>query len=227
MNIDNFASRCHILHKDIGDVKSWIWPKDDNQTFDLIVYDYFTSIRPLFEKHFGDNKNGSVIQAGGNCGVYPLLYTEFFKHVYTFEPDPLNFFCLVNNCQFPQIVKFNAALSDKCELLSIENIVPENRGMIRVNNTDSNKFIPSMTIDSLDLKDIKFIQLDLEGFEVNALSGAEKTIEKYKPLVLLESGDVNNPADLQHIKDVEEKMKSLNYKSMGHINRLDILYTPN
>jgi len=227
MNINNFGSKCHLLYKDIGNIKSWVWPIDDHQTFDIIVYDYFTTIRPLLEKQFGMTKDGVVIQAGGNCGVYPLLYTEFFEHVYTFEPDPLNFYCLVNNCQFPQIIKFNAALSDKGELLSIENTVPSNRGMIKVNNTGINKYIPSMTIDSLELENVKFIQLDIEGFEVNALNGAEKTINKCKPWILLESGDVNNPADLQHIKDVEEKMLSLDYKSMGHINRLDVLYIPN
>ena len=227
MNINNFASKCHLLYKDIGDIKSWVWPIDDHQTFDLIVYDYFATIRPLLEKQFGNAKDGVVIQAGGNCGVYPLLYTEFFSSVYTFEPDPLNFYCLVNNCQFPQIIKFNAALSDKSALLSIENVVPSNRGMIKVNNIGSNKCIQSMTIDSLELENVKFIQLDIEGFEVNALNGAEKTINKYKPLILLESGDANNPVNFQQIKNTDEKMKSFNYKSMGHINRLDVLYTPN
>jgi hypothetical protein len=51
-----------------------------------------------------------IVQAGGCCGTYPRLWSN--DRVYTFEADPLNFFCLAQNCSGPSIVKAEAALSD-------------------------------------------------------------------------------------------------------------------
>jgi FkbM family methyltransferase len=230
MNLNNYADQCGILEAEVGNIKTWIWPKEDTQTFGLIVADWFNSIRPFILERFKGDRSGSVIQAGGNCGVYPLLFTELFEQIYTFEPDPLNFFCLTNNCQFPNIVKFNAALADKNQLVSIKNVSPVNRGMIKIEEASSPDedvtIVPAVTIDSFEFQNVKLMQLDLEGFEVNAISGAIQTIEKYKPIIILESGDVNSPADQKHLEQVKDKMKSINYKSLGHINRLDIAFVP-
>lgn len=226
MEIKHYSSQCFTLDPDIGPKIQWTWPKEDRRTFRLITYDWINSIRPFLLETF-KNKEGSVIQAGGNCGVYPYLFTEFFNHVYTFEPDPLLFYCLVNNCQESNIIKYNSALSDKNEMVLIKKPVPLNMGMNQVEITEdkeSLQAIPSVAIDNFEFNNVKLIQLDLEGFEVNALNGAKRTIEKYKPIMILECGDLNNPADEKHINQLNEKMESLNYKILTRISRLDVVY---
>ncbi len=42
-----------------------------------------------------------------------------------------------------------------------------------------------MTIDSLNL-DPDLLQLDVEGFEENALKGAKKTIMRARPIIIIE-----------------------------------------
>ena len=44
------------------------------------------------------NKRKLIIQAGGNAGLYPKLYSTMFEKVITFEPDHRWFVCLINNC---------------------------------------------------------------------------------------------------------------------------------
>ena len=51
------------------------------------------------------------------------------------------------------------------------------------------KWQPEFTIDQLNLPACDFIQLDVEGYEINVLHGAAKTIEKYKPGISCENGN--------------------------------------
>jgi hypothetical protein len=56
-------------------------------------------------------------------------------------------------------------------------------GAIHVEGTGN---IPTVIIDDMDLPACDLIQLDIEGYEYFALLGAQRTIEKYHPLLMLE-----------------------------------------
>ncbi|MNT11699.1 hypothetical protein D3C72_1465930 [compost metagenome] len=47
--------------------------------------------------------------------------------------------------------------------------------------------IKLITLDSLNLPRVDFIKMDVEGMEVAALLGAEKTIQKFRPLLFVEN----------------------------------------
>lgn len=167
----------------IEDIKDWIWPKLDigawGRRDDGPYYQYHL-IRDSILSHL---KSKTVcVQAGGCCGMYPRLWSNHFDRVYTFEPDPVNFYCLVNNCQRKNIIKFNCAIGDVHKLGNIEQ---------KVDNVGHQKFtdggiIPTLMIDDLALDDCSFIQLDVEGYEDKALNGAVDTIRKYKPVIVVE-----------------------------------------
>lgn len=46
--------------------------------------------------------------------------------------------------------------------------------------------VPRLTIDSLGLTDVRFVKMDIEGHELAALRGAERTIRRYRPPILIE-----------------------------------------
>lgn len=127
-----------------------------------------------------------VVQAGGMCGLYPLLYSRKFTHVYTFEPSPWNFAALARNCWKPTIVKMNCALSNTNQCMSIFDGVRENVGMHSMDFSTCDGLIPSIKIDQLALPKCDLIHLDIEGAEGLALEGAEETLNKFKPTVILE-----------------------------------------
>ena len=56
-------------------------------------------------------------------------------------------------------------------------------GGVHVNGTG---FIPTIILDNLNLPDCNLIQLDVEGYEFNALLGAIETIKKFKPVLCIE-----------------------------------------
>jgi len=43
-----------------------------------------------------------------------------------------------------------------------------------------------MTLDELNLPRVDFIKIDIEGMEMEALGGARETIQKYRPILLIE-----------------------------------------
>lgn len=157
-----------------GDLTPFIIMDDWNAHYDLIM-SYVRS-------------NNTVIQAGGNCGLYARLYATVFDSVFTFEPDPINFSCLAENCKLNRIVKFNTALANKNGMLNMNLISTENFGMTKVVDVKENVGYSSygITVDSLTIPNVSLIHLDIEGYEYEALLGAKKTIEKWKPTIVLE-----------------------------------------
>jgi FkbM family methyltransferase len=158
-----------------------IWPAEDNGCFNIISRDW--------DKMYGDILNNTptrklVVQAGGNCGLYPFKLAFDFEKVFTFEPDPVNFYCLSNNCKTNKIVKFNSALGDKNTFLTIGNKTPSNVGMNKIG--DGEISIYSISLDSLNLPALSLLFLDIEGYEFFALKGAEKTIKKFRPTIVFE-----------------------------------------
>lgn len=172
---------------EVDGISDWVWPKSDRGAWDGPVRDWVRTHRETYLKFV--KTRGVVVQAGGNCGLYPRLFSKYFKLVYTFEPDPFNFYCLVQNCQVDNVVKFQAALGDSVNKsqVSIERLDMTNVGMHRVVN-DGDGFIPQFSIDALGLRACDLIQLDVEGYEVHALRGALETIKAYHPVISVETG---------------------------------------
>lgn len=136
-----------------------------------------------------------VVQAGGNCGVFPLALSKVFRDVYTFEPDPQNFTALaVNTANVPNIVKMQAALGDRPQLVGMMADERENCGALRVNFKGA---IPSVRIDDLGLAECDLIYLDIEGRELSALKGAATTIRTKLPVIAIEDKGLSSHYGVQ------------------------------
>lgn len=185
-----FDGKVRVREESVDGVSNWMWPKTDSGAWDGPSMEWVRSHKDGYLKYC--KKFDVVVQAGGNCGLYPMLFSQYFSRVYTFEPDPLNFHCLVNNCQSVNIFKFNAALGETNKLVHVYNGNEGNVGCHTVSD-DGNRypiktsFIPTFTIDQLALDHCDLIQLDCEGYEPNVILGAMDTIERFRPVISLET----------------------------------------
>lgn len=152
-------------------------------------------------------KKRVAVQAGGFNGLYPKLLGQMFESVYTFEPNSLNFHCLVNNCQESHIFKCNAVLGDKHMLVDVGGGLAENPGMFRVTGFRPESKVPRFRIDDLALNACDLIQLDVEGQEIAALTGAMETIQKYKPIICCE-------AHMTQPEEMEKLLSQFGYKEI-------------
>jgi len=169
-------------HEDVG---ALLWITTDKGAFgnehDGPLFDWISGHKDFMAKV----KNfGTVVQAGGNCGMYARFYKNYFDKVYTFEPCPKNYYCLWHNCQGEGYYKYNAGLGSEEAMLSISNGNTTNVGVHKITNTPGDVSI--MTVDSLNLDACDLMHLDVEGYEDKVIEGAFQTIDKYKPVVILE-----------------------------------------
>lgn len=169
----------------IETMQNWMLVAADTGAWDGIRYDWENAHAENLAKYV---KNfDTVIQAGGNMGIYPRLLSKIFKRVYTFEPDSLNFHCLVNNCQIDNVIKINGAVGAEHTMVSVKKNYDWNCGMHQV-LYDKNGVVPQFMIDDLVLPSCGLIWLDIEGYEVQALLGAKRTIDEHRPVVMVENG---------------------------------------
>lgn len=133
---------------------------------------------PRVLRHF--EGRDTVVQAGGHCGAWPLWLAKHFACVHTWEPDPENFACLAGNVP--------AAWAHRAMLGA--DTTPRR---LRHNdwNTGGHKGLPEPgdtpveTIDQYGLTPDALI-LDVEGMELPALMGAAETVERARPVILIE-----------------------------------------
>lgn len=186
MSSTNYSSLVSVREVSVDGVPSWNWIAQDYGAFDGPKQDWEESHKAIYEKHVTDWD--TVIQAGGNCGMYPTLFSKMFKTVYTFEPDPLNFYTLVMNCQYDNIIKMQAALGEVHDMIEVRRAAMTNVGMHTVISA-TNARIPQLRIDDLKLQACGLIQLDIEGYEIFALRGARETIRQFRPVIACENGN--------------------------------------
>ena len=194
------------------------WPKDD-------IHSYAAIFKELFKVELMDKyvkKKDCVIQAGGNCGVFAKEFAKTWKDVFTFEPNDLNHVCLARNCTEENIHIYNAALGDNNDMVKVDQSadhLPNNCGAFQVIGEGNT---PTIRIDDLNLAP-DLIFLDIEGYELFALLGAEETLKKHKPVIVIE----NKPVPLTYgIKpeEVIEYLVCMGYKVAERVQR-DVVLT--
>ena len=160
------------------------------------------------------NHHRTVIQAGGNCGMYAYWYSTKFDTVHSFEPDPDSYKCLRANSRLRDNIQYyNSGLGDENKKATLTVKDRKNVGTHKiVTNANEGIQVDIITIDSIGLTDVDLIHLDVEGYEEHVIKGARSTIETYKPVIVTE-----RPVSLLETE--------LGYKNLGRAH--DHVYVPN
>jgi len=160
---------------------------------------------------------------GGDSRSFASWCHGNYEHIYAFEPDSANL-----NRMMATVSKIN-----KFEIYSVglwnERDVLKFSSGIAENCSISEDGDISIDVDSIDNvlngRVVTYIKMDIEGSELKALEGAEKTIRKYKPKLAI--CVYHKPED---IVDIPLKVLELhpNYKfylrHYSYVNTETVLY---
>lgn len=170
----------------------WLWIKKDHGAWDGPHRDWRVSHREKYFKYL--KKREVVVSAGANQGMYIRFFAKKFDTVYAFEPDPLNFHCMVVNNQVDNVVKMNCALGREAGWCCVNRSTPDNTGQWTIVPKPAgapdlgNMRIPIMALDNFNFESIDLLQLDIECAEEAALYGALETIKRCRPVLAIENG---------------------------------------
>jgi FkbM family methyltransferase len=166
------------------------------------------------------NQFRTVIQAGGNIGVYPATMAGLFERVITVEPDLTNYQALLLNVANHANIEHQwAAFGDKIGTASVDHPYPENIG---AHQLKAGNDVRVLTIDSFCVDNCDFIQLDIEGYEHLALLGAERTIKKTRPVITLELKGLGSRYGYSD-EDTINLLQDWGYEIVGRVNR-DVIF---
>jgi FkbM family methyltransferase len=197
----------------------WTWPKADVGAWAAVFFtlgDLDAAIRLCRSRN-------TVVQAGGNCGVWPKHLSTYFDKVYTFEPDAINFGALTDNVNEPNVFKFQAALGAQSDMVVVNDYSADNYGAKFVQPCslgETRPMVPTMVIDELALPSLDLLVLDVVGYETAALRGAADSILRFRPVIMFE----DKHAERYRFQKPEDYLTSLNYRVVARPHR-DVIMT--
>lgn len=138
-------------------------------------------------------KGDIVLDIGANIGFYASIISESVGEtgkVYCFEPDKKNFGYLQKTTSvLKNVVTVNAAVADKkgeLEIFTSHRLNVDHR-MYKPEQYDSSYMVPAISIDEYLGNNLKvdFIKIDIQGFELSAFKGMQKTLQHNKGMKIL------------------------------------------
>ena len=149
-------------------------------------------------------KMKTVIDVGAWCGTWAKAIEPFAKKVIAFEPDKIHFECLQRNCTINCTPRMEAVGAQLQEVSLTED------NFTQAKRVDEKGNIRMITLDHMAYEDVDMIKIDVEGYEMEVLKGATKTLESVKYLMI----ELNNNTKKygSNNVEVEKHISSLGFK---------------
>lgn len=195
-------------------------------------------------------RDSIVIDIGANIGTVALRAASICSngHVYAFEPDPVHIESLKVNQhlnQFSNITIIQKALGSKPGPALLSKLEDRNAGMNRILPFEKAAGFDSINIEVSTLDQevlqinpprVDLIKIDVEGYEFHVLMGAQKTIARYRPILIIEVIDANLQVHRLSSTSVIDLLQNWGYEIMdlkthqpivaGEKIETDVLCTP-
>ena len=159
-------------------------------------------------------KRGTAIDVGANAGLFTYVLSKHFRRVYSFEANsdvamPIRLYNAANVTLYPfglssttRAATFYIPRMGKLELAGWGSLNPGNLpGAERLTEIK----VQLRPLDDLEIENVDFIKIDVEGHEIEVLKGATKTIRESRPVVLIE-------VKQEHLESVTASFQALNFQ---------------
>ena len=175
-------------------------------SFDPFEVKLAVEVLALRRRHYGDGV--LALDCGANIGVHTIEWAKAMTgwgSVLAIEAQERIYYALagniaINNCF--NAVAVHAAISSEPGVMKIpvpDYTIPASFGSLELRRGEKTEFIGQpinysenmadvrkLALDEYNLPRVDFIKLDIEGMELEALQGADQTIRRSRPILLVE-----------------------------------------
>jgi len=185
----------------------WV-PSNDTHIEDWKAGKPFTQNKCLlkFVKYCTEQnkKFKTVLDIGAWCGTWAKALEPFSQNIVAFEPDPVHFDCLQKNCTINCSPR-NEAVGSEEKFISLTA-----DDFTQAKRVDSAGKIKMVTVDSLDIPDVDLIKIDVEGYEMEVIKGATKTLARTN-FLMIELNNNTKKYGSSNI-EIEKKLQNMGFK---------------
>ncbi len=156
----------------------------------------------------------NAVDVGCRDGEFTRYLTWNFKHVYCFDYRKRIQFAMNIDINKNKVTHYTCALGQH-----IATEYASGRGNFRSKEVDPrwiNKQQKIYTLDQFNLSDINIIKVDVDGMDEEVLRGAEGTISKYEPIIIveeIESQGIKNHDAVGYLTKLGYKVAYLHQKT--------------
>jgi len=166
----------------------------------ILNYGECCEIEIGFLRKLCDLRTGTVLEVGANVGTHSVPLAKWLarqgRQMQVFEPQP---FIFQNLCA-------NLALNGLTNVLAWPHACGESEGTVRFDRPDytalgnfggvsmsddeatEGVIVRAVVLDDfLDAERVALMKIDVEGFELHVLRGAERTIDAFRPVLYVEN----------------------------------------
>jgi len=165
----------------------------------------------------------TVLDIGANIGAHTVGLSKLLRgsgRVIAFEPQRTIYHVLCGNLALNDCRNVEAHLAalgrapGTIVVPIVDYDADGNFGGLALGSEQRGEAVPLQTIDGLNLTNCNFIKIDVEGMELEVLSGACSTLRRFKPFLYLENDREENSVALI------EAVLALGYRLYWHLPSL-------
>jgi len=176
----------------------------------------------------------TVYDVGAFHGLVTLLFASRAKWVVSFEPNTRNYTRLMENLKLNHVTncevrKVGVGSRSETRKMAGRALTPggasiDGEAVAQLMRSGEGVVFEEISITTLD--DVvfetgaappDFIKIDIEGWEIEALRGARKTLEVYKPTLFLEMHGQTIREKKRKVAEVVAFLWDVNYRLIKHI----------
>ena len=187
------------IHKPEGE--KWLGKYEHNTFETYQLSEYKLAMKMVKNKRV-------AIDIGANLGIMSYRMVKDFEYVHAFEPLFYDYLSKNVNSNNFKVYPYAVGDEEKIETMPIGIHRSGGSNIVKTKEEDQTyKDVKVVKIDSFNIKNVDFIKIDVENYELYVLLGSLNTIEEYKPTILIELQETNPNYD-----KILDLFKSLNYK---------------
>lgn len=154
-----------------------------------------------------------AVDIGAHVGLWSRVMAFDFKRVTAFEPLAAHRDCFSRNVESGNVTLHGLALGSKAGTIHV-HMPEDNTGNAHVRG-DGEK-VAMVALDEFGhIEHIDFLKIDVEGFELDVIEGAEKTIKSHRPVMVVEQKPNNAERYGRGRWDAVNVLKSWGMKEMA------------